>query len=60
MTKYGRTDPAEFQLRDIKRRLTAEEKRLQRLITKVLGMGRAIEDLQHRLVRVEGYDGPED
>ncbi len=37
MTKYGATDPAVYQLRDIKRRLTRAEDRLDRTIGKLKG-----------------------
>ncbi len=32
MAKYGRTDPAVYQLRDMNRRLTAAERRITKMI----------------------------
>ncbi len=38
MTRYGRGDPAEYQLRDIKRRLTRVEKQAERYREKVVSI----------------------
>ncbi len=44
--RYGSTDPAEYQLRDIKRRLTSAEKTLERQNARIRSMNFAIMDLQ--------------
>ncbi len=40
MAKYGHSDPSSYQLRDMQRRLTRAEARIERLTAKVILLGK--------------------
>ncbi len=52
-TKYGKTDPSVFQLRDMQRRLTRVEKAIDRVIQKAK---RTKEEFDRKIARTELTD----